>query len=114
MDITRFFRSRSQSRRRGIRSSPNCRRVSRLAKRAREASAGRLRRWSTSRVTRVGVATLMSAFESLNGVPATANRHLLDDILRREWKFSGFVVSDWEAVKELINHGVAGSEEEAA
>jgi beta-glucosidase len=61
-----------------------------------------------------GVATLMSAFESLNGVPATANRHLLDDILRREWKFSGFVVSDWEAVKELINHGVAGSEEEAA
>jgi beta-glucosidase len=61
-----------------------------------------------------GVATLMSAFESLNGVPATANRHLLDDILRREWKFNGFVVSDWEAVRELINHGVAASNRDAA
>src|SRR5712691_3400571 len=56
-----------------------------------------------------GVATLMSAFESVNGVPATANRHLLDDILRHEWNFKGFVVSDWEAVLELINHGVASS-----
>ena len=56
----------------------------------------------------------MSAFESLNGVPATANRHLLDDILRREWKFKGFVVSDWDAVAELINHGVAANKHEAA
>jgi len=47
-----------------------------------------------------GVASLMSAFESLNGVPASGNRHLLDDILRREWKFNGFVVSDWNAVEE--------------
>src|SRR5712691_3031987 len=61
-----------------------------------------------------GVATLMSAFESVNGVPATANKHLLDDILRREWKFKGFVVSDWEGVLELINHGVAASREDAA
>ncbi|MCU1244716.1 MAG: Beta-glucosidase, partial [Acidobacteria bacterium] len=61
-----------------------------------------------------GVATLMSAFESVNRVPASANRHLLDDILRKEWKFDGFVVSDWDAVAELINHGVAGSKEEAA
>jgi len=61
-----------------------------------------------------GVATLMSAFESLNGVPATANRHLLHDILRSEWGFKGFVVSDWEAVLELINHGVASSNAEAA
>src|SRR5207247_388206 len=38
-----------------------------------------------------GVATFMSAFESVNGVPATANKHLLDDILRRQWKFKGFV-----------------------
>jgi len=58
---------------------------------------------------KAGVATLMSAFESINGIPATANRHLLDDILRREWKFNGFVVCDWDAVGELINHGVAGS-----
>src|SRR5262249_25542308 len=56
-----------------------------------------------------GVATLMSAFESVNGVPATANRHLLTEILRDEWKFKGFVVSDWDAVRELINHGIAAS-----
>jgi beta-glucosidase len=61
-----------------------------------------------------GVASLMSAFESVNGVPATANKHLLDDILRREWKFDGFVVSDWEGVLELMNHGVAATREEAA
>src|SRR5207253_6584449 len=61
-----------------------------------------------------GVATLMSAFESLNGVPATANRHLLEQILRGEWKFKGFVVSDWDAVAELINHGVAANKHEAA
>jgi beta-glucosidase len=61
-----------------------------------------------------GVATLMSAFESINGIPATANRHLLQDILRDEWKFKGFVVSDWEAVAELINHRVASSKEDAA
>jgi beta-glucosidase len=61
-----------------------------------------------------GVATLMSAFDSLNGIPATANPHLLDEILRREWKFEGFVVSDWDAVGELIKHGVAGSKQEAA
>jgi beta-glucosidase len=61
-----------------------------------------------------GVATLMSAFESVNRRPASANGHLLDDVLRKEWKFDGFVVSDWDAVAELINHGVAGSKEEAA
>ena len=61
-----------------------------------------------------GAGTLMSAFESLNGVPATANRHLLDEILRKEWKSRAFVVSDWTAVEELIRHGVAGSKQEAA
>jgi beta-glucosidase len=61
-----------------------------------------------------GVASLMSAFESVNGVPATANKHLLDDILRREWGFKGFVVSDWEGVLELMNHGVAATPQEAA
>src|SRR5437764_1187008 len=61
-----------------------------------------------------GVASLMSAFESVNAVPATANQHLLDDILRREWKFKGFVVSDWEGVIELMNHGVAATPREAA
>jgi beta-glucosidase len=61
-----------------------------------------------------GVGTLMSAFESVNGVPASANRHLLHDILRREWKFRGFVVSDWDAVAELTNHGIAASKQDAA
>jgi beta-glucosidase len=49
----------------------------------------------------------MSAFNSLNGVPSSANPLLLTDILRREWGFNGFVISDYDAVRELINHGVA-------
>ena len=61
-----------------------------------------------------GVASLMSAFDSLNGVPASSNSQLLDQILRKEWKFGGFVVSDWDAVGELINHGVAADKQEAA
>lgn len=63
---------------------------------------------------KAGTGTLMSAFEDLNGVPATANRHILTEILRNEWKFDGFVVSDYNAVKELIAHGVAGDDAEAA
>jgi beta-glucosidase len=54
-----------------------------------------------------GAATVMSAFNPLNGVPATANPFTLTQILRNEWKFNGFVVSDWGAVRELINHGIA-------
>jgi beta-glucosidase len=54
-----------------------------------------------------GARTLMSAFNCLSGIPASANRHTLTEILRGEWKFRGFVVSDWEAVSELIDHGVA-------
>jgi beta-glucosidase len=56
---------------------------------------------------RAGVLTIMSAFNAINGVPATANAQALDTILRKEWGFGGFVVSDWTAVKELIEHGVA-------
>ncbi|WP_434379785.1 glycoside hydrolase family 3 N-terminal domain-containing protein [Melittangium boletus] len=54
-----------------------------------------------------GAATFMSAFNTLNGVPATANAYLMNDLLRKEWGFNGFVVSDWGAVGELRNHGVA-------
>jgi beta-glucosidase len=53
-----------------------------------------------------GAATLMSSFNSINGVPATANPLTLTEILRREWGFDGFVVSDWGAVNELINHSI--------
>jgi len=54
-----------------------------------------------------GAATMMSSFNALNGVPATANPYLMDEILRKEWGFDGFVVSDYTAVMELNNHGIA-------
>ena len=64
-----------------------------------------------------GAATVMSAFNSLNGVPATENKYLLDTILRKEWGFDGVVVSDYTAIMELMHHGVAldaaGAAEEA-
>src|SRR6266566_1710618 len=59
-----------------------------------------------------GVASLMSAFNDVSGVPASGNAWLTDTVLRREWRFPGFVVSDWTSVAELINHGVAGSQAE--
>ena len=61
-----------------------------------------------------GAATLMSAFNDLNGLPASANPYTLDQILRKEWGFKGFVVSDWNSVGELIPHGVAVDCAEAA
>jgi len=61
-----------------------------------------------------GVGTFMSAFNDLNGVPTSANPFTLTTVLRNEWKFDGFVVSDYESVRELINHGLAANEEEAA
>jgi len=61
-----------------------------------------------------GSGTLMSAFQDLNGVPASANHHTLTDILRDEWKFNGFVVSDFSAIHELIAHGTATDDAQAA
>src|SRR5450432_2876820 len=61
-----------------------------------------------------GAGSLMSAFQDLNGVPASANHHTLTDILRDEWKFNGFVVSDWGASHELIAHGTAADDAQAA
>jgi beta-glucosidase len=61
-----------------------------------------------------GVGTFMSAFNDLNGVPTSANPFTLTQVLRREWKFDGFVVSDYESVKELMNHGLAATESDAA
>src|SRR5882672_2756948 len=60
-----------------------------------------------------GVASLMSAFNDIAGVPASANAWLTDTVLRREWGFTGFVVSDWTSVNELVNHGIAASRAEA-
>jgi beta-glucosidase len=60
-----------------------------------------------------GVGTFMSAFNDLNGVPATANPFIMTEVLRNEWKFDGFVVSDYTAVEELLKHGVAADGSEA-
>jgi beta-glucosidase len=61
-----------------------------------------------------GAATVMSAFDSLNGVPASANKDLLTTILRREWGFKGTVVSDFQAIQELIDFGFAANGADAA
>jgi beta-glucosidase len=60
-----------------------------------------------------GVAAVMPAFISLNGIPASENYHLLHDILRKELGFGGVTVSDYDAVPELINHGVAQNKRQA-
>src|SRR5436305_2646240 len=61
-----------------------------------------------------GVGTLMSAFNDLNGIPASANHYTLTEVLRGEWKFDGFVVSDYDSVHELIPHGTALDDPQAA
>ncbi|HEX8068649.1 MAG TPA: beta-glucosidase BglX [Pyrinomonadaceae bacterium] len=61
-----------------------------------------------------GVGTFMSAFNDVDGVPATANRFTMTDVLRGEWGFDGFVVSDYTAVAELIPHGLAADGADAA
>lgn len=63
---------------------------------------------------KAGVGTIMSAFNDLGGVPASCNSFTLTTILRGEWGFEGFVVSDWNSIRELINHGVAATPSEAA
>lgn len=54
-----------------------------------------------------GVATFMTSFNELNGVPATGNEYLLKDILRDEWNFDGFVVTDYTSINEMVHHGYA-------
>ena len=58
-----------------------------------------------------GAATMMSAFNSINGVPASANPFTLTEVLRKEWGFDGFVVSDWDAVAELRDHSIGADDE---
>lgn len=63
---------------------------------------------------KAGVATLMTSFSDLNGVPASGNELILQQILRDEWGFPGFVVSDWASVAQLVDHGLAADNAEAA
>jgi beta-glucosidase len=63
---------------------------------------------------KAGAATVMSSFNSLNGVPASANPLLLRTILRQMWGFDGTVVSDYQAIQELVQFGYASDEKEAA
>jgi len=60
-----------------------------------------------------GAGTLMAAFNAIDGVPSTANAFTLTRVLRDEWKFPGFVVSDWTGIRELVLHGIADDEETA-
>ncbi len=61
-----------------------------------------------------GAATFMNSFNDLNGIPATANKYLQRYILKDQWKFKGFIVSDWGSVGEMVNHGYAKDNEQAA
>lgn len=60
------------------------------------------------------VATFMCSFNDINGVPSSGNKHLNDDILRKEWKFNGVLVSDWASIEQMQTHGVAANLADAA
>jgi beta-glucosidase len=61
-----------------------------------------------------GAGSFMSSFNTINGIPATANKWLLTDLLRKQWGFKGFVVSDYTAVSELSNHGLGDLQQVSA
>ena len=61
-----------------------------------------------------GVSTFMTSFSDLNGIPATGNSYILDDVLRGEWAYEGFVVSDWDSVRQLSIHGLTENDRESA
>jgi beta-glucosidase len=60
-----------------------------------------------------GIKTFMNSFNDLNGIPATADAYLQRDILKKEWGFDGFVVSDWGSIREMIDHGYAKDNKQA-
>jgi len=60
------------------------------------------------------VATFMTSFSDLNGVPASGNEFLLKQVLRQEWDFQGMVVSDWDSIRQLSIHGLTPNDKEAA
>ncbi len=61
-----------------------------------------------------GAATVMNSFNIFDGVPASANKYLVTDVLKKKWDFKGFVVSDWSSFGETITHGYAANKAEAA
>jgi len=61
-----------------------------------------------------GVASVMTSFSEVDGVPATANERLVRGILKDEWGFDGFVVSDWDSVRQLHTHGLTANDRESA
>ena len=61
-----------------------------------------------------GVQTFMNSFNEINGIPSTSNQDLTVKTLKKQWGFDGFIVSDWGSVQEMINHGVAANDYEAA
>lgn len=61
-----------------------------------------------------GVATFMNSFNDINGIPATANKYILRDLLKGKWNYQGFVVSDWGSIGEMVSHGYAKDNKEAA
>lgn len=62
---------------------------------------------------KAGAATVMTSFNDYDGIPASGNRYLLTDILRGEWGFKGFVVTDYTSMNEMVYHGVVANEKEA-
>ncbi len=62
---------------------------------------------------RAGAATVMTSFNDYDGIPASGNHYLLTSILRHEWGFDGFVVTDYTSMNEMVNHGVVANEKEA-
>jgi beta-glucosidase len=64
--------------------------------------------------TEAGVATFMNSFNEIGGIPATASHELQTDILKDDWGFEGFIVSDWGSIQEMVQHGVAANESQAA
>ena len=61
-----------------------------------------------------GAATLMSSFNDISGVPGSANPYIMTEILKKRWKHDGFIVSDWGAVEQLKNQGLAATKKDAA
>ena len=61
-----------------------------------------------------GVASIMTSFNEIGGVPSTCNKSLLTDLLKKDWGFKGFVVTDWTSINELVSHGIAEDKKDAA